>query len=157
MMGSMVSPGPPQREDAPVHHRMEAGTKRGAREGRRGPPLLENPGLFIWALVIDLVLVHVWWLLTTRPYAFAAVLHLGVFSTLTFLLFLTDKVRARKETRRVSELNLLLFSIFGGAAGGLLAMILFRHKLKPLKFRILLPAALFLHIALLLVVTLEST
>ena len=49
-------------------------------------------------------------------------------SLLAFLLFGFDKWRARKSGRRISEWNLALLSAAGGWPGGLLAMILFRHK-----------------------------
>lgn len=73
----------------------------------------------------------------------------GWFATLTVVAFLAfgyDKWRARREGERVSEARLLWLSALGGWLGGLLGMMIFRHKTAKgsfkLKFAIaLLPAA----------------
>jgi uncharacterized membrane protein YsdA (DUF1294 family) len=66
----------------------------------------------------------------------------GVLSVWAFLLFGFDKWRAgRSGARRISESSLLLACAFGGWPGGLLGIVLFRHKsAKPsflLKFTLI--------------------
>ena len=55
---------------------------------------------------------------------------LGAISLVTFILYALDKIKAKLKTRRIPEKTLLLFSIFGGGAGGALAMLLCRHKTR---------------------------
>ena len=70
-------------------------------------------------------------------------------SLLTFLLFGFDKNAARTNQWRVPEKVLLGLSILGGAAGGLLGMLTFRHKTRKNYFWVVLIASacahLFLH------------
>ena len=60
-----------------------------------------------------------------------------------------DKAQARAGTWRVSERNLLIVALIGGAAGVFLGMHLFRHKNKHLKFTVGVPAILFAELYLL--------
>ncbi|MGM9831654.1 MAG: DUF1294 domain-containing protein [Paludibacteraceae bacterium] len=66
---------------------------------------------------------------------------------LTFVLYGVDKLRAKQADRRIPERTLLLLPYLGGSVGALLGMWIFRHKTKHLKFRILVPLALLLQIA----------
>lgn len=50
-----------------------------------------------------------------------------------------DKFLAIKHKKRISELNLLIFSFIGGSIGILSGMIIFKHKIRKLKFLILIP------------------
>jgi uncharacterized membrane protein YsdA (DUF1294 family) len=52
-------------------------------------------------------------------------LSLNVFS---FIITAFDKVLAIKKHKRISEKWLLMLVAFGGTIGGLLAMLIFRHK-----------------------------
>ena len=54
--------------------------------------------------------------------------YLILLSLITFILYHADKRKAKKGKWRIPEKVLLLFSFFGGAYGGYLAMLLFRHK-----------------------------
>ena len=58
---------------------------------------------------------------------------------LSFIFFAIDKVRAIDGVRRISEATLLLFCFCGGAVGGLLGMILCRHKIRKPKFYLTVP------------------
>ena len=51
------------------------------------------------------------------------------------LAFALDKWRAGRAGRRVSELTLLLLGAIGGWPGGLLGMMLFRHKTSKWTFQ----------------------
>ncbi len=59
-------------------------------------------------------------------------------SVITLLLFSIDKGRAIRHKWRISERALLIAALFGGI-GGLLGMLLFHHKTRKWKFRILVP------------------
>lgn len=61
---------------------------------------------------------------------------LGLISALTFLLFGYDKLAAGRSGRRVPEFQLLLLAAIGGWAGGLIAMLVFRHKTSKLVFQL---------------------
>ena len=67
---------------------------------------------------------------------------------LTFVLYGTDKAKAKKNKWRISEAVLLTAAFLGGSLGALLGMQLFRHKTRPRKVNILVPLFLVLHIAL---------
>ena len=75
---------------------------------------------------------------------------LGTVSLLTFLLFGWDKLMAIKGRSRVPEAALLAASLFGGGTGGLVGMLLFRHKIRKPLFCVLVPLFLLLQAALLL-------
>lgn len=47
-----------------------------------------------------------------------------------FVVTALDKLRAKRGTWRTRERTLVLFSVFGGGVGTLLACYLFRHKTK---------------------------
>ena len=57
------------------------------------------------------------------------VLNLGV-----ALLYLVDKLKALGRRWRISEITLLLPAVVGGAFGGLLGMLIFKHKTRTAKF-----------------------
>ena len=74
---------------------------------------------------------------------------LAVLSLVTFVLYGTDKARAKRGAWRISERTLLLCSLFGGAIGGLAAMQLFRHKTRHAYFWAINFLALAAHVAVL--------
>ena len=51
-------------------------------------------------------------------------------SLVSFAFYGADKLKAKKGAWRVPEKVLLSLSFFGGAPGGILGMLLFRHKSK---------------------------
>ena len=55
---------------------------------------------------------------------------LAAVSVIAFILYGADKSRARRGTWRIPEKVLLGFSFFGGAVGGVLGMLVFRHKTR---------------------------
>jgi uncharacterized membrane protein YsdA (DUF1294 family) len=61
---------------------------------------------------------------------------LGLTNVLAFLLFAWDKFKAGGDgANRISEFNLTAIGAVGGWPGGLLAMLLFRHKTTKLSFQ----------------------
>lgn len=73
-------------------------------------------------------------------------------SAISFLLYASDKSRAKKKRRRIRESTLLSIGFFGGAIGALLAMKLFRHKTKHTYFWIINVLGLVLQIALAVII-----
>lgn len=71
-------------------------------------------------------------------------------SALTFILFGTDKAKAGKGGKRIPEKVLLTFSALGGAAGGLLGMLVFRHKTRKPVFFVFVPLFLALQVFIIL-------
>ena len=59
-----------------------------------------------------------------------------------FVLMGRDKAAARRGARRTPETTLLALAVIGGSVGGLLGMILFRHKSRKPAFRIGFPLIL---------------
>lgn len=82
-------------------------------------------------------------------YVKTLLLYLASINLLTFFTFAWDKGLARRQSRRISEMTLLCLSAVGGTVGGLLAMYLFRHKTRHIKFTWGLPILLILQMALL--------
>lgn len=64
-----------------------------------------------------------------------------------FAAFWIDKRTARRGGRRIRERTLLALCLLGGAAGGLLAMVLLRHKTRKGRFRAGVPVMLALQAA----------
>lgn len=62
-------------------------------------------------------------------------------TAITFALFAYDKASAKKGGRRIPERLLLLCSFLLGGAGGLLGMLVCRHKTKHWYFCVLVPLA----------------
>ena len=65
--------------------------------------------------------------------------YLIVLNLLLFVLMGRDKAAAQRGARRTPETTLLALAVIGGSVGGLLGMVLFRHKTRKPAFRIGLP------------------
>lgn len=61
-------------------------------------------------------------------------IYIFVINLYTYLLFFVDKQKAKKESRRISEYDLLKFSLMGGVVGALIGMKMFRHKTQKKEF-----------------------
>ena len=83
-------------------------------------------------------------LLLTEPFGSVMVLNgvnlffaaVCVMSFAAFVAVGADKLRAIRRKRRVPERSLLCLSLFLGGVGGMLAMLLFRHKTKKPLFKL---------------------
>ena len=67
---------------------------------------------------------------------------------IVFLLYGIDKLKAIKQTWRIKEATLILAAFFMGGVGAFFGMSVFRHKTKHLKFKILVPLAIIINIAI---------
>ena len=61
-------------------------------------------------------------------------LYYAVLNLIVALLYLVDKLKAIGRCWRIAEKTLLLPGMIGGAFGGLLGMLVFRHKTRNSKF-----------------------
>ena len=75
-------------------------------------------------------------------YALAAV------NLLLLILMGADKARAKRGARRIPEATLFFLAALGGSLGGVLSMVLFRHKTRHAAFLIGFPALLIAQLAL---------
>ena len=62
------------------------------------------------------------------------VLYLAVINIISFVAMRIDKKRAKKHKYRISEGFLIALSIFGGAVGSLIGMVVYKHKTSKKKF-----------------------
>ena len=67
-----------------------------------------------------------------------------IWNVIVFIMFGSDKYRAKKNLWRISEKTLLLSSVCMGGIGGFLGMRVFHHKTKHTLFQIVLPIAFLL-------------
>ena len=81
---------------------------------------------------------------------YVAVVILLVMNTLAFYLMRKDKKQARHGKERIPERTLLLVSAFFGGLGGCLAMYIYHHKTRHLKFALGLPLLFLLQVYLIL-------
>lgn len=77
--------------------------------------------------------------------------YLLIINAVSFLLMLSDKLRAKKHRWRIPEATLLLSAALGGSVGCLLGMYAIRHKTRKPKFCLGVPAILAVQIALLFI------
>ena len=72
----------------------------------------------------------------------AIVIYLVLINVITFAVFGFDKYRAVRQKWRVRERTLFVLSLIGGSAGAVLGMIVFRHKIRKMKFAAGIPLIL---------------
>lgn len=71
--------------------------------------------------------------------------YIVMLNIIAFILYGIDKKRAIKDQWRISESKLMIIAFIGGSLGALLGMIVFHHKTKHYKFKILIPLFLMIH------------
>mgnify|MGYP003446873621 CR=1 FL=1 len=74
--------------------------------------------------------------------------YLLIINLVAFVCYGVDKLMAKRNARRISELALLLLALLGGSVGAWLGMQVWRHKTKHAKFRFGVPILLLLQAAL---------
>ncbi len=76
------------------------------------------------------------------------IIYLAIINIATFISFALDKYNAVTHRPRIRIVTLLVLAFLGGSIGGLLAMWLFRHKIKKDYFAIGLPMILIMQVIL---------
>ena len=74
--------------------------------------------------------------------------YLLIINLVAFVCYGVDKLMAKRNTPRISELALLLLALAGGSVGAWLGMQVWRHKTKHAKFRWGVPMILLLQVAI---------
>lgn len=123
---------------------------------------LKQFGIWLWGILQDLfaqaaLAVSSWFSSLTLPMIptilkifsnktvnaavfFVVLLYILIMNICAFVMYGTDKKKSKtRKARRISESTLLKICFFGGAAGGLIGMQIFRHKTLHKKFTILVP------------------
>ena len=80
------------------------------------------------------------------PFVLALLLLINL---ITFSVFGYDKQLAKNRKNRISERSLFLLMLFGGTIGGLLAMLIFRHKTKKSSFKLMVFGIIVIQLVLL--------
>lgn len=70
------------------------------------------------------------------------ILYLVIINVITFVIFGVDKYKAIRQEWRIRESTLLGLALIGGSIGGWLAMYIFHHKTKKVKFFVGIPVIL---------------
>ena len=73
--------------------------------------------------------------------------YLLVINILAFFCYGLDKLKAKRNARRISERSLLLLAVVGGSLGAWFGMLVWRHKTKHAIFKFGVPIILLLQIA----------
>ena len=79
------------------------------------------------------------------------IIYLIILNLAGLITMASDKKRAKGKRWRIPESVLLTIAFIGGSLGSTAGMLIFRHKTKHLKFTILLPLFLILHIFIALI------
>ena len=75
--------------------------------------------------------------------------YLLIVNLITCIVYGVDKLKSIAGSWRTPEKTLLGLAFVGGSVGALAGMMIFRYKTRHMKFRILVPLFLILHIILL--------
>lgn len=74
--------------------------------------------------------------------------YLLIINLVAFVCYGVDKLMAKRNAPRISELALLLLALLGGSVGAWLGMLVWRHKTKHAMFSVWVPVMLLLQAAL---------
>ncbi len=74
------------------------------------------------------------------------IIYLIIVNLVSLAAMAADKKQAKSKRRRIPESVLLTLAFIGGSVGALLGMFMFRHKTRHLKFTVLFPLFLMLHV-----------
>lgn len=85
-----------------------------------------------------------------------ATIYYILINIISFALYALDKKKAIAGKYRIPERTLIFFAFLGGGIGSLLGMYICHHKTQKLKFRILVPLWLVVHVAAILFFTYQN-
>jgi uncharacterized membrane protein YsdA (DUF1294 family) len=77
-----------------------------------------------------------------------------ILNIIVFFIYGLDKYKAIKHKERISEKSLILLALFA-PLGAILGIIIFHHKTKKLKFNILIPLFIIIHILIYIKISLQ--
>lgn len=72
-----------------------------------------------------------------KIFLFVVLGYIGIVSIVCFIMYGVDKSRAKKDKWRIKEQTLLMTGFLGGALGGIIGMLAFRHKTKHWYFYVI--------------------
>lgn len=75
------------------------------------------------------------------------VLCITVWNIVVFLIYGIDKLKAIRGSYRISENFLISSAVVMGAFGAMAGMYVFRHKTRKMKFRLIIPVAVVINLA----------
>ncbi|MBR5518211.1 MAG: DUF1294 domain-containing protein [Clostridia bacterium] len=70
-----------------------------------------------------------------------------IWNIVVFFVYGTDKLYAKNKSKRIKESTLILCAFLFGSVGAMSGMMVFHHKTKKTKFKILVPAAFIFNVA----------
>ncbi len=71
---------------------------------------------------------------------------IALWNVFVFILYGTDKYKARHNMYRIRELTLIAPAFFLASLGAMLGMIVFNHKTSKAKFRVFIPLAFIVNV-----------
>ena len=81
-----------------------------------------------------------------KIFLYVVLVYILIASIVCFIMYGVDKKRAEKDKWRIKEQTLLMTGFMGGAPGGIIGMLVFRHKTKHWYFYVCNAAAIVLWI-----------
>ena len=70
-----------------------------------------------------------------------------IWNIVVFFMYGTDKLYAKNKTKRIKEQTLITCAFLFGSVGAMAGMMFFNHKTQKMIFKILIPVAFILNVA----------
>ena len=112
----------------------------------------ENPAVYFKGMWNDAVMAFSWQNTVFGKALTFIWIFMVVMDVIAFAMFGIDKLLAKGKQSRIPEIWLIISALLGGAAGALIGMLVFRHKVRHAKFYVTIPALLLLQILFVLAV-----
>lgn len=74
--------------------------------------------------------------------------YLIIINILAVVFTVSDKLRAIKHKRRISEFTLMTLAVLGGSVAMLITMLIIRHKTRHLKFMLGIPIIILIQLVI---------
>ena len=75
---------------------------------------------------------------------------IALWNIVVFAMYGTDKLKAKTHSRRIREATLIWPAFLLGGAGAMFGMVIFNHKTSKIKFRICIPLAVAVNVAMMI-------